>query len=77
MEPLIQQWVSRVIHWPLPLWVFAVLYVTVCVYAAFKYHDRNATASPKELVSKENQCGARKGRSPARKFLAPLTITTD
>jgi hypothetical protein len=32
-EPLIQQWVSRAIYWPLPLWVFAVLYVTVCVYA--------------------------------------------
>jgi hypothetical protein len=32
-EPLIQQWVSRAIYWPLPLWIFAVLYVTVCVYA--------------------------------------------
>jgi hypothetical protein len=32
-EPLIQQWVNRAIYWPLPLWVFAVLYVTVCVYA--------------------------------------------
>src|SRR6266436_6734313 len=32
-EPLIQQWVSRAIYRPLPLWVFAVLYVTVCVYA--------------------------------------------
>ena len=32
-EPLIQQWVSRAIYWPLPLWVFAVLYVTVCAYA--------------------------------------------
>ena len=32
-EPLIQQWVRRAIYWPLPLWVFAVLYVTVCLYA--------------------------------------------
>jgi hypothetical protein len=32
-EPLMQQWVSRAIYWPLPLRVFAVLYVTVCFYA--------------------------------------------
>ena len=31
-EPMIQQWISRVIFWPLPLWMFAVLYVGVCIY---------------------------------------------
>ncbi len=30
--PLIQTWVNRLIFWPLPMWVFAVLYVAVCVY---------------------------------------------
>ncbi len=30
--PLIQRWVNRVIFWPLPLWVFAVLYVVVWLY---------------------------------------------
>jgi hypothetical protein len=32
-EPLIQIWISRIIFWPLPLWVFAVLYIGVCIYA--------------------------------------------
>lgn len=31
--PLVQQWVMRVIFWPLPLWFFAVLYVAVWIYA--------------------------------------------
>jgi hypothetical protein len=31
--PLIQTWVNRLIFWPLPIWVFAVLYVAVCICA--------------------------------------------
>ena len=31
-EPMIQKWISRIIFWPFPLWVFAVLYVGVCIY---------------------------------------------
>ena len=31
--PFIARIVNRLIFWPLPLWVFAVLYVAVCVYA--------------------------------------------
>ena len=31
--PLIAGLVDRLIYWPLPLWVFAVLYVAVCLYA--------------------------------------------
>jgi hypothetical protein len=30
--PLIQQWVTEMIFWSFPLWVFAALYVGVCVY---------------------------------------------
>ncbi|MGH7212356.1 MAG: DUF2784 family protein [Acetobacteraceae bacterium] len=30
--PLIVRWVNGVIFWPLPLWVFAALYVVVFVY---------------------------------------------
>jgi Protein of Unknown function (DUF2784) len=30
--PLIMRWVDGVIFWPLPLWVFAVLYVLVWLY---------------------------------------------
>jgi hypothetical protein len=30
--PLIAGFVSRLIFWPLPLWVFAALYVAVCAY---------------------------------------------
>ncbi|MDR3515524.1 MAG: DUF2784 domain-containing protein [Azospirillaceae bacterium] len=33
-EPLIQHWVEQVIFWPLPGWVFLVLYIAVLVYAA-------------------------------------------
>jgi Protein of Unknown function (DUF2784) len=31
--PLIARWVNGLIFWPLPLWVFALLYVAVCVIA--------------------------------------------
>jgi Protein of Unknown function (DUF2784) len=31
--PLIMRWVDRLIYWPLPLWVFAVLYAVVFGYA--------------------------------------------
>jgi Protein of Unknown function (DUF2784) len=31
--PLIMGWVDRLIYWPLPLWVFAVLYILVFGYA--------------------------------------------
>jgi hypothetical protein len=31
--PLIMGWVNRVIYWPLPIWVFAALYLLVFGYA--------------------------------------------
>ena len=31
--PLIMGWVNRVIYWPLPVWVFAALYLLVFGYA--------------------------------------------
>jgi Protein of Unknown function (DUF2784) len=31
--PLIAGWVDRLIYWPLPIWVFAALYVVVFGYA--------------------------------------------
>jgi hypothetical protein len=31
--PLIMSWVNRIIYWPLPIWVFAVLYLLVFGYA--------------------------------------------
>ena len=31
--PLIQGWVTRLIFWPLPLWVFVALYLAVWAYA--------------------------------------------
>lgn len=34
-EPLIQRWVNRLIFWPLPLWVFAAMYVAVLALAVF------------------------------------------
>ncbi len=32
-EPLIRRWIAWLVFWPLPLWVFALLYVAVCLYA--------------------------------------------
>ena len=32
-EPLLQDWVRWVIYWSLPLWIFAAIYVAVCLYA--------------------------------------------
>lgn len=34
-QPLIARLVTRVIYWPLPLWVFAALYVAVLAYTVF------------------------------------------
>jgi hypothetical protein len=31
-QPLIMHWVDRLIYWPLPLWVFAIMYVGVFLY---------------------------------------------
>jgi Protein of Unknown function (DUF2784) len=31
--PLIMGWVNRMIYWPLPIWVFAALYLLVFAYA--------------------------------------------
>ncbi len=31
--PLIAHWVNRLIYWPLPIWVFAVMYLVVFGYA--------------------------------------------
>ena len=31
--PLIQRWVTRLILWPAPLWVFVVLYLAILAYA--------------------------------------------
>jgi hypothetical protein len=30
--PFIARFINRLLFWPLPLWVFAVLYVAVCAY---------------------------------------------
>lgn len=32
-QPLIAGWINRLIFWPLPLWVFAAIYVAVWLYA--------------------------------------------
>jgi len=30
--PLIMRWMNSLIYWPLPIWVFAVIYVGVLIY---------------------------------------------
>ena len=32
VQPLIADWINRLVYWPLPLWVFAVAYVVVFAY---------------------------------------------
>lgn len=32
-RPLIQGWIESVIYWPLPLWLFALMYAGVLIYA--------------------------------------------
>jgi hypothetical protein len=36
--PLIQSWVEMLIFWPLPIWVFTVLYVLVVIYAGLLWY---------------------------------------
>ena len=33
-DPLIMRWVNSVIYWPLPIWVFAVIYLAIFAYVA-------------------------------------------
>ena len=37
--PLIMRWINSVVYWPLPIWVFAALYVALFAYvlALFKF----------------------------------------
>jgi hypothetical protein len=30
--PLIQRWITALVFWPFPIWVFAVAYVAICGY---------------------------------------------
>jgi hypothetical protein len=32
VQPLIAAWIDRLIHWPLPLWMFAIAYAAIFVY---------------------------------------------
>jgi hypothetical protein len=32
--PLIQRWVNAILFWPLPLWVFAAIYLLAFIYVA-------------------------------------------
>jgi hypothetical protein len=49
--PLIMAWVNRLIYWPLPIWVFAALYLIVFGYALVLLWlvppARRAMAAPK------------------------------
>lgn len=48
--PLIYTWVNSLIYWPLPLWVFTVLYLAVLAYAAalwWMVPPRRKTPPPK------------------------------
>jgi uncharacterized protein DUF2784 len=56
-EPLIAGLVHRLIFWPLPLWVFAVIYVAVCAYVLVLWWlvppRRHRSPSPAELRERE------------------------
>lgn len=44
VQPLVAGWIDRLIYWPLPLWVFAAVYVVVFVYViALWFFVRPAT----------------------------------
>lgn len=32
-EPLIMRWVNSLVYWPLPLWVFTLIYLAIFAYA--------------------------------------------
>jgi hypothetical protein len=61
--PLVARWVNRLIYWPLPIWVFTVLYVAVLGYALTLFW----LVPPHRIaVSLSPGCGAkvyRKGRA--------------
>lgn len=38
-QPLIAGWINRLIYWPLPLWVFTVLYALVLLYVLWLWRQ--------------------------------------
>jgi hypothetical protein len=32
-EPLIMRWVNALVYWPIPLWVFSLIYLAIFAYA--------------------------------------------
>jgi hypothetical protein len=59
-EPLIRHWVDRLVYWPLPLWVFAVAYVAVWVYALALWR----LVPPRRRSSPAAASGAKPTRAP-------------
>jgi Protein of Unknown function (DUF2784) len=55
--PLIAGWINRLIYWPLPIWVFAVLYVAVLGYALALLWLVPPRRLPAALTSRRNRTG--------------------
>ena len=36
--PLIQRWITELVFWPLPIWVFAAAYVGICAYTVLLWY---------------------------------------
>ena len=68
--PLIAQWVNRLIYWPLPIWVFAMLYVIVFGYALALLWlvplDRTASFVRAASGSRRDRASGRYGRQQRR-----------
>ena len=65
---LIQTWVDRLIYWPLPLWVFTLIYVAVGIYTValwFAVPPRCRRARP-QPASKASSASPPTGASPQR-----------
>lgn len=52
--PLIMRWMDGIIYWPLPLWVFALLYIAAFIYVLAllwlvppRWETRSGIASPR------------------------------
>ena len=52
-SPLIMSWINRLLFWPLPLWVFAALYVIIFLYtlALWRFVPPRRSRTPPTLKS--------------------------
>jgi hypothetical protein len=58
-DPLVMRWVNSVVFWPLPIWVFTALYLSVFAYVVALWRLVPPSARPSRRLSRRPSSGRR------------------